>query len=547
MSHWIEHLKDIPPELIDEVGSQPNDLEQVNLLKSSGLVTAEQILEAKSEAFQLPVLSLAGYHVSPKALSMLSEEQARKFNILPLFSRGNLLFVAIDDPLDLPREDFLRKLTGKRIKAVLADAADISANITRSYLSKKSQIRELPDQDRETRSQEYVQVADLVEETSPIIKEVHNFLSRAIRMNASDIHLEPDQDEVFLRYRIDGILHEFGGPEPANYPSLVSRIKIMSGLDIAERRLPQDGRSRVEVDGKEFDLRINILPNVHGEGVCIRILNPESTKLKLSEMGFEPGLLSRFQESIEKPNGIILVTGPTGSGKSTTLYATLQQIATRERKLITLEDPVEYKIAGLVQIAIKPSIGFTFGMGLKAILRHDPDVVMLGEIRDLESAEIAFQAALTGHLLFSTLHTNSAALAVTRLLDMGVQKFQVMAALSGVMAQRLLRKLCPECKAPRTLSLREIRGMGLDEERLHYKVYHPKGCAECQQIGYKGRIAVHEFLQITDSMRTLPETELTEANLVELARETGFQTMREVAIKRMLEGVTSFAEVIGVT
>ena len=269
--------------------------------------------------------------------------------------------------------------------------------------------------------------------------------------------------------------------------------------------------------------------------------------MKLEEMGFEPDMLIRFSETIEKPNGIVLVTGPTGSGKSTTLYATLQQIATRERKLITIEDPVEYKIPGLVQIAIKPSIGFSFGTGLKAILRHDPDVVMLGEIRDLESAEIAFQAALTGHLLFSTLHTNSAALAVTRLLDMGVQRFQVMAALTGVLAQRLLRKLCPECKAPRTLSLREIRGLGLDEERLHYKVYHPKGCAECQQIGYKGRVAVHEFLQITDAMKALPESELTESNLVALARETGFQTMRDVAIQRMLDGVTSFAEVIGVT
>ncbi|HIB65722.1 MAG TPA: type II/IV secretion system protein [Phycisphaerales bacterium] len=545
MSHWIEHLGEIPRELVEEMECLSTDLEQVNLLKSSGLASSEQILDAKSKSLQLPVLSLAGYHVSPGALSLLSEEQARKFNVLPLFMRGNLLFVAIDDPLDLPREDFLRKLTGKRIKAVLADASDISSNITRAYLSKKSQFRE--EMTSEPRSQDYVQVANLVEETSPIIKEVHGVLSRAIRMGASDIHLEPDQDEVFLRYRIDGILHEFGGPTPANYPSLVSRVKIMSGLDIAERRLPQDGRARVEVDGKDYDLRINILPNVHGEGVCIRILNPESTKMKLEEMGFEPDMLKRFNETIDKPNGIVLVTGPTGSGKSTTLYATLQQIASRERKLITIEDPVEYKIPGLVQIAIKPSIGFSFGTGLKAILRHDPDVVMLGEIRDLESAEIAFQAALTGHLLFSTLHTNSAALAVTRLLDMGVQRFQVMAALSGVLAQRLLRKLCPECKAPRTLSLREIRGMGLDEERLHYKVYHPKGCADCQQIGYKGRVAVHEFLQITDAMKALPESELTESNLVSLAREAGFQTMREVAVRRMLDGVTSFAEVVGVT
>ncbi|MFA7482314.1 MAG: GspE/PulE family protein [Vulcanimicrobiota bacterium] len=544
MSHWLEHLPGLTPELIQTLLSQNCDSAQVKLLKSQGSVTTEQILKAKSDFFQLPCLSLSEYHVSSQALSLLTEEQARKFNVLPLFGRGNLLFVAIDDPMDLPREDFLRKLTGKRIRAVLADTADISAEISKAYLKKKTPTDTV---DFEPRVDGYVETENLVEETSPVVKEVRHLLSRAIRMGSSDVHMEPDQAEVFIRYRIDGTLHEFGGPDLSNYPALVSRVKIMSGLDIAERRLPQDGRTRVEVDGKEYDLRVSILPNVHGEGICIRILDPESTKMTLQQMGFEPDTLRRYQETIEKPNGIVLVTGPTGSGKSTTLYATLQQIATRERKLITLEDPVEYKIPGLVQVAIKPSIGFSFGTGLKAILRHDPDVVMLGEIRDLESAEIAFQAALTGHLLFSTLHTNSAALAVTRLLDMGVQRFQVMAALSGVLAQRLLRKLCPECKAPRTLSLREIRGLGLSEDRVHYKVYRATGCTECQQIGYKGRTAVHEFLQITDAMRALPSRELTEAHLVALARETGFETMREVAIKKMLEGVTSMSEVLSIT
>jgi type IV pilus assembly protein PilB len=545
MKSWLNKIPTLDSDTLARAAEHENDETLVSWLKREALATSEQILEAKSHFFQLPSLSLTGYHTSPQALHLFSEEQARKFRVLPLFCRGNLLFAALSDPLNLPREDFMRKLSGMRIKAILADPDDISANITKAYLSLKVQGK--PDFMIDLPTEKEVETADLVEETSPIVKKVRKLISRAVRMDVSDIHLEPDQERVFLRYRIDGILHEFDGPDQEHYPSLVSRIKILSGLDIAERRLPQDGRARIEVDGKDYDLRVNILPNVHGEGVCIRILNPESTKMTLKQMGFEPKTLERYQRVISQPHGIVLVTGPTGSGKSTTLYATLQQISSRERKIITIEDPVEYKIEGLVQIAIKSAIGFTFGTGLKAILRHDPDVVMLGEIRDLESAEIAFQAALTGHLLFSTLHTNSAALAVTRLLDMGVQQFQVMAALTGVLAQRLMRKLCPACKAPRTLSLREIRDLGLSEDRVHYKVYRPVGCAKCQQIGYKGRTAIHEFLKITEKMRGLPANDLTESRLVSLARDDGFETLREVAVKKMLNGSTSFSEVVAVT
>lgn len=547
MRFWFENIPSLSADDVAEAKNIKDDHSLVSWMKSRDAATTQEILKAKSDFFKLPSLNLSGYHNSAQALELLTEEQARKFKALPLFCRGSLLFVAMSDPNDLPREDFMRKLTGKRIKAVLADPDDISSNINKAYLSLK--VREKPPQTAQiTDATDLgVETADLVEESSPIVKAARQLISRAVRLGVSDIHLEPDDGQVFLRYRIDGYLHEFPGPEQSTYASLVSRIKILSGLDIAERRLPQDGRARIEVDGQDYDLRINILPNVHGEGICIRILNPESTKMTLKQMGFEEETLERYQRVITQPHGIVLVTGPTGSGKSTTLYATLQQIATRDRKIITVEDPVEYKIKGLVQIAVKPSIGFTFGTGLKAILRHDPDVVMLGEIRDIESAEIALQAALTGHLLFSTLHTNSAALAVTRLLDMGVHKFQVMSALTGILAQRLMRKLCSNCKAPRTLNLREIRALGLGEERVHYKVYKPVGCPKCQDIGFKGRTAVHEFLEITDAMRELPVQDLTEANLVSLARRDGFETLREVAIKKMLDGTTSFSEVVGVT
>ena len=271
-------------------------------------------------------------------------------------------------------------------------------------------------------------------------------MRQGIRLGASDIHLEPEKEHISLRYRVDGVLHSYTAPAKSDYSAIVSRIKVLSMLDIAEKRLPQDGRISIKMDEDEFDLRVSILPNVHGEGVCIRILDSAAASRRLEEMGFQDHVLRRFDEVIRLPYGIVLVTGPTGSGKSTTLYATLSRIASRERKIITVEDPVEYKLDGLQQVPIRPEIGYTFGVGLKAILRHDPDIIMLGEIRDLESAQIAFRAALTGHLLFSTLHTNSAALAVLRLVDMGLPAYQVMAGLSGVLGQRLLRVLCKACK-----------------------------------------------------------------------------------------------------
>jgi type IV pilus assembly protein PilB len=549
MNDWLIELDGLSEADREEARDCEDDQELVKWLVGSGLTTPQKILRAKSKFYELPSISLSGYHVSPEALELISEEQARKLCVMPLFCRGKLLFVALSDPFDLRCEDFLRKLTSKRVKPVLADPDDIVSSVTRKYLAVKVGVTFEPTlnlSEKNLLTADMVE-ANIVEASSPAAKEVSKIISQAIRLGASDIHLEPDGPQVYLRYRVDGILHEYSAPTLEHYPSLVSRIKIISNLDIAEKRLPQDGRASLEVDGKPYDLRINVLPNVHGEGVCIRILNPESTKMTLQQMGFEEDTLERFVKVISRPHGIVLVTGPTGSGKSTTLYATLQRISSREIKIITIEDPVEYKISGLVQIPVKSNIGYTFGMGLKAILRHDPDVVMLGEIRDLESAEIAFQAALTGHLLFSTLHTNSAALAITRLLDMGVQPFQVMAALSGVLAQRLLRRLCSKCKAPRTLSLGEIRNLGLDDSVVYYKIYRPMGCPSCQNIGYKGRTAIHEFIEITPPIKALKVEELTDSNIEELARPQGFRTLREAAIRKLLDGTTSLEEVLAVT
>lgn len=551
MTGWLKHLPNLDSTHLE--GARTAELEQPDsadtwLLEHTS-ITEKEILRAKSSYFRLPFITLAGYHPSQEAIELISEEQARKLGVIPLFCLEEKLFVAMPDPYDLRCEDFIRKLTGRRVKPVLATQTDIKKAITRKYLAAQRGAVFVPESPlkKEEEATAGSQDEGLTELHSPTVKSVWKIITQAIRLGASDIHLEPDKSQVYLRYRIDGILHDYPPPDQSSYLAVVSRIKVISQMDIAERRLPQDGRMSIELESKSYDLRVSLLPNVHGEGVCIRILDPDSTKLELSAMGFDSDTLSRFDRVIHRPHGIVLVTGPTGSGKSTTLYATLARIATRQLKIITVEDPVEYKIAGLVQVPIRPDIGYTFEAGLKAILRHDPDIIMLGEIRDLSSAEMAFRAALTGHLLFSTLHTNSAALAVTRLIDMGVASFQVMAALNGVLAQRLIRKLCPQCKVATTLSSVEMENLELPGSPNDYEVFKPGGCGNCQNIGFRGRTGIHEFLEISPEMRRLSESELVGANLEALARPKGFKSLRESAMLKLLDGTTSLSEVLALT
>ena len=548
MTDWLKYLTTLSSEhtVGAESAAERGESPEAWLRANAG-ISDRDILRAKSTYFRLPYVSLAGYHPSQEAIELITEEQARKLGVIPLFCLQDRIFVAMPDPNDLRCEDFIRKLTGRRVKPVLAGAEEIKQATTRKYLAAQMGTVFVPERQLSPEPAQAPGSEALNEIQSPIVKAVWKIITQAIRLGASDIHLEPDKNQLFLRYRIDGALHDYPPPETGSYAAVVSRIKVIAGMDIAERRLPQDGRVSVDLDGKSYDLRVSLLPNVHGEGLCIRVLDPDSTKMELTQMGFDSETLTRFDRVIKRPHGIVLVTGPTGSGKSTTLYATLARIKSREKKIITVEDPVEYQIAGLVQVPVKPDIGFTFEAGLKAILRHDPDIVMLGEIRDLSSAEMAFRAALTGHLLFSTLHTNSAALAVTRLMDMGVPYFQIMAALNGVLAQRLIRRLCPECKAPVELTPEEIKAFDLDIDLAARKVYKAVGCASCQNIGYRGRTAIHEFLEITPEMRRVPESELSDAVLEELGRERGFRTLRESAVLKMLDGVTSLSEVLALT
>ena len=549
MAVWLDKFQ---PKITAEVFAQAKKMDRDNgradeFLVQQKVASIDEVLEVKSSFFSLPALRLGGYAPDEKALSLLSEEQARRFKVLPLFKLRDRLYAATVDPDDLGAQDMVAKLTGLRFQPVLAYSPELQQATTRLYLSgaraeeamSRIAAESLPETNETT-------AEALVEDSNaPAVKMVERIYTQAIHLGASDIHIEPEEDKTTLRYRIDGVLHDYPPPPQHLHAALVSRIKIASGLDIAEKRLPQDGRATFKLGGGQYDLRISIMPAAAGEAVVIRILNAGQVQLDLQAMGMEPRILKAYDRSIRKPHGMVLVTGPTGSGKSTTLYATLKRIFTRQRKIITLEDPVENRMPGVTQIGIRSDIGYTFAVGLRAILRHDPDIVMLGEIRDQESAEVAFRAALTGHLLFSTLHTNSAPEAVTRLIDMGLKPYQVAAALNGVLAQRLMRKLCSSCKAPVRLGPEHLSVLGLKELPAGAAPHGAKGCPECQNIGYRGRCAIYEFLEVTPAMRALPVNNFSAQELQKLA--TGFTTLRQSAVNRFLQGLTTFEEVLAVT
>lgn len=552
MASWLDSFQSqASPELLEQAreAEKKSGGADVLLVKQKA-ASVDQVLAAKSEFFKLPQIRLPGYYPQDAALSLLNEEQSRRFKVLPLFVLGDRLYGATVDPDDLRAQDMVSKLTSSRFHPVLAYSSELEQAITRVYLSgqRAEEAMSRITEDRETESAEPLPIESVIEDgNSPAVKLVERILTQAIHLGASDIHIEPEEEKTALRYRIDGVLHDYPAHPAQLHPAVVSRIKIASQLDIAEKRLPQDGRTQLKVSGKSYDMRVSIIPASEGEAVVIRILNAGNVNLDLSAMGFDTRMLPMYERAISKPHGMVLVTGPTGSGKSTTLYATLKRIFTRQKKIITLEDPVENRIAGVTQIAIRSEIGYTFATGLRAILRHDPDIVMLGEIRDQESAQVAFKAALTGHLLFSTLHTNSAPEAVTRLVDMGLQPYQVSAALNGVLAQRLMRKLCSACRAPVKLSADHLAALGLKELPPGSQPHGAKGCSECQNIGYKGRVAIFEFLEMTPEMKALPPAQFTAQNLKKVAQSKGFTSLRHGAVGRFLQGMTSYSEVLAVT
>lgn len=543
MNHWWDPL--VSSLAIDATIS--NSAEAFTMLSVQGVEPAA-LLRAASDHYQVPWVELSFYSPDLECLRLIHRDQARRLQALPLFRVGNDLYVAVADPSDLRVQDFIAQRTGLVVEPVLASAPDIeeALNSLLSTWEHYTDTMQTIDASADAELSLHLgQSAILEDRDAPAIKLVDHMLEQAVRMGASDLHLEPFADVITLRYRIDGRLSEYPPPPMRLYNAVVSRIKIAAGLDIAERRMPQDGRFSIVVNRINYDLRVSVIPHVHGEGVVIRILNLAAVQLDLASLGFEPEILDRYRRILSRPKGMVLVTGPTGSGKSTTLYATLFSLKDVSKKTVTLEDPVEYQVPGINQIQVQPDIGYTFAAGLRAILRHDPDVVLVGEIRDLESAQIAIRAALSGHQMFSTLHTNDAPQAFTRLMDMGVPFYLLQAALNGILAQRLVRRLCSKCRRIHPLSQAVLADWHDEGFTRDTAVYEAVGCSECHGVGYSGRVAVHELLDITKAVRRLDPSQASPEKLAAVAQADGaFFSLRHGLAAKVKAGVTSLEEAV---
>lgn len=519
-----------------------------------GFASQDEIFNLLSRHLNIPYVKLKHKDIEPLIIQKVPAKFASHYKIIPLEFKDNVLVIAMTDPLDIRTLDDIRLLLGLEVKAVLASEQEILEAIRKYYGVGADTIErmiseEAPANGLKMETEKVEDLESLAEDAS-IVRFVNQILSEAIKDRATDIHLEPFQDELRTRFRIDGLLYSINTPETIKYfhPAIVSRIKIMASLNIAERRLPHDGRIKIKVNEEELDLRVSILPTAFGEAVHIRILS-SGHFLELKKLGLLSHGLDIIERMIKKPHGIIFVTGPTGSGKSTTLYACLAGINSNAIKIITVEDPIEYQLRGVNQMQVNPKIGFNFATGLRHMLRHDPDVMMVGEVRDYETAEIAIRAALTGHLVFSTLHTNDAAGAVTRLLDMGIEPFLVSSSLECLIAQRLVRFICPKCKVLKADTKEIIEQIKKDIEPgvKEVELYEGKGCEACRFTGYHGRTGIYEILTITHSIRELILAHASSQQIKEKAVSEGMRTLRQDGLQKVLAGLTTFNEVMRVT
>lgn len=515
-----------------------------------GLLPEAQVLTILGEAFGLEVVSLAGKTVAPEVLEVVPSRIIFRNQILPISRVNGSLRVATSNPFDIYGLDEIHNATGLEVEPVLAAEEEILGQIKSLFGVGGETVGQLIGGssfevvEQDTSGED----ADNMAEEASVVKLVNEIITEAISQRASDVHIEPAQRGLRIRYRVDGVLQlQALPPEIHRFaPAIVSRLKIMAKLNISEKRLPQDGRISLRTQGREVDIRVSIIPMAHGEGIVLRILDKGSMKFDLEGIGMLPETLSIWRQLIQLPHGIILVTGPTGSGKTTTLYSALQEIARDEVKVITVEDPVEYNFDRIQQIQVQPKIGLTFAAGLRSILRHDPDVVLVGEIRDIETAEIAIQAALTGHLVLSTLHTNDAATAFTRLTDMGVEPFLVSSTVEGIMAQRLVRRICSECRQSYEPDACELPpDFPANGEPVSLSI--GDGCKSCRQTGYRGRSGIYELLAISDSIRQLVVDRANSAVLKAQARKEGMSTLREDAYRKLFSGQTTLEEVLRVT
>ena len=531
------------------------------ILIDMGKASEWEVAATLGKQLNVPFITLSHYEIDPDVLACIPEELIHKYKIVPVDKTGDALTIAMADPSNIYLLDELRLLTRCQIIPVISFESDIRDAIQKYYPGRRETtfneaLKDISDHDVEidggatdAPTEESAEPDDdlsLAADDAPVVQLVNLMISEALKMRASDIHIEPYEKSLRLRYRIDGVLQEMPPPPKKFQNAITSRIKILSDLDIAERRLPQDGRFKVRVQNKSVDFRVSACPTAHGEKIVIRVLDQSNLQVRLTDLGFEPEIMKKFEREIHKPWGMVLVTGPTGSGKSTTLYSALSTINDPTKNIMTIEDPVEYQLSGINQVHARGDIGLTFAAGLKSFLRQDPDIIMVGEIRDLETAEIAVKAALTGHLVLSTLHTNDAPSSINRLTNMGVESFMVTASLNMIVAQRLVRRICVECKSPVEPTPDMLNAIGFAAADGH-TFHQGSGCPTCNGTGFKGRVALYEVMTMSDTLRDAVISGAASNKLKQIAIQDGMQTLRMAGRNKILEGRTTIGEVLGAT
>jgi type IV pilus assembly protein PilB len=543
---------------LDEQKSTGGKLGEI--LQRLGYVTEDDIIECLSHQFGVPSINLRHFEIDPNVAKIIPVDLARKYNVIPVNKTGATLTLAMTDPTNIFAMDEITFMTGYRVEPVVASEEAIRERIDRNFgssreLELKKVMEDLTTVDEAAlelmEEEEELDVAKLAEESqeAPVVRLVNIMLTDAIKRGASDIHVEPYEKSFRVRYRIDGLLREVMNPPQRLQAAITSRLKVLAKLDIAEKRLPQDGRiklkAKIEGRMRELDFRVSVLPTLHGEKVVLRLLDKENLRLDMTKLGFEKSSLKKFEDNILKPYGMILVTGPTGSGKTNTLYSALQRVNVPETNIITAEDPVEFQLPGVNQVQMKDAIGLNFAAALRSFLRQDPNIILVGEIRDFETAEIAIKAALTGHLVLSTLHTNDAPATISRLMNMGIEPFLVATSVNVIAAQRLIRRVCQSCKEEVETPIQALLSVGFPESEAHsLKLVKGRGCEKCTNSGYKGRLGLFEVMDITEDMRELILSGATAVELRRKAIEEGMITLRQSGLQKIREGLTTIDEVV---
>ena len=518
-----------------------------------GFTSEDRVTNFLADQFGIEKIDLEGMDIPDSVFNLIPPQFIQKYEMIPIKLMTSTLTIAMSDPTNLAAINEIKFITGYGVRIVLARGSQIKKVLDQRLGSSNyydDVLKKLDDNDMEVIREEEVNLQELQQATNdaPVVTLVNAILSDAAKRGASDIHIEPYEKIFRVRFRVDGILHEIMTPPPKLKAPLVSRIKIMADLDIAERRLTQDGRIKLKMGKQELDIRVSVLPTMFGEKIVMRLLDKSNLQLDMTKLGFDEKTLNHFREALHKPYGMLLITGPTGSGKSTTLYSGLIELNEPGVNISTAEDPVEYNLVGINQVQVRDEIGLTFAAALRSFLRQDPDIIMVGEVRDLETAQIAVKAALTGHLVLSTLHTNDAPSTIDRLLNMGVEKFLIVSSINLIAAQRLVRKICSACKAPAEVPPEVLVNIGIDPaEATNFQAYHGKGCQECNETGYKGRLAIYEVMVINDLIKDAVMRGISGADLKREAVKAGMNTLRMSAIHKVREGLTTVEETVRVT